>query len=429
MTFRSEIRQSTINELFEKVSRRSYRKYLYKVILKRIRGFNDKIVTFDFPITALVGPNGGGKTTILGAVACAYKIIKPQQFFAKSGILDESMLDWQIEYEIIDRDVNQRDSIVRSASFVSFRWRRDGLTRDVLVFGVSRTVPANERAELRKCASTAFEFTDDNIQLLHPEVSDAVGKILGKDVSTYRNIRIDTLGRVSLLSGRTENGASYSEFHFGAGEFSIIRMVIAIENVPNSSLILVEEIENGLHPVATIRMVEYLIDVAHRKSSQVIFTTHSNDALKPLPSNAIWSAIRNDVFQGKLDIHALRAITGQIDAQLAIFVEDQFAATWVKAILRQFGGVALDHIEVYAMEGDSIAVNVNRHHNMDPSRRFPSVCLIDGDSRQRESSVELVFRLPGEGPESYVFDKVMEVFDQFRRSTCCSIISRFRKNW
>jgi hypothetical protein len=57
-------------------------------------------------------------------------------------------------------------------------------------------------------------------------------------------------------------------------------------------------------------MVEYLIDVAERKKAQAIFTTHSNDALKPLPSQAIWAAIGNKVFQGKLDIHALRAITG-----------------------------------------------------------------------------------------------------------------------
>ena len=52
-------------------------------------------------------------------------------------------------------------------------------------------------------------------------------------------------------------------------------MVAEIEASPDSSLILIEEIENGLHPVATRRMVEYLIDVAERKKAQAIFTTTS----------------------------------------------------------------------------------------------------------------------------------------------------------
>ena len=66
-------------------------------------------------------------------------------------------------------------------------------------------------------------------------------------------------------------------------------------------------------------MVEYLLEVAERKSVQAIFTTHSNDALKPLPAQGIWAALGGKVFQGKLDIAALRAITGQIDAKLVVF--------------------------------------------------------------------------------------------------------------
>jgi len=94
---------------------------------------------------------------------------------------------------------------------------------------------------------------------------------LGKDVASFRRLKVDESGNVTFLTGKTKRGDSYSEFHFGAGESSIIRMVLKIESAPEQSLILVEEIENGLHPVATIKMVEYLIDVADRKKMQGIF--------------------------------------------------------------------------------------------------------------------------------------------------------------
>lgn len=136
-------------------------------------------------------------------------------------------------------------------------------------------------------------------------------------------------------------------------------------------------------------------------------------------------ATQDRIFQGKLDIQSLRAITGQIEAQLVIFVEDVFAKTWMEAILRQAGGLAIDHVEVHAMEGDGTAVAINRHHNKDPSMKVPSVCFIDGDSRQTDSSPDRVYRLPGQSPESHVFDQVMACWDAFGGKLAVALLQKF----
>lgn len=410
--FRSEVRQNKINDLLNKAAGRKYSKYLPKMVIKKVRGFIDQPVSFDFPVTAIIGPNGGGKTTIMGAAGCAYKNVLPRRFFAKSGIYDESMQDWSIEYDIVDRSTSPKDTIKRTASFKNFRWNRDALDREVLVFGVTRTVPANERSDMAYMARRQFTVPEGNIAALSDIVSTAVSRILGKDVKGFTTMRQTATGQIDLLGGKSSTGAKYSEFHFGAGESSIIRMVLEIEAASDNCLILIEEIENGLHPVATIRLVEYLIEVAERKRVQVIFTTHSNEALFPLPSQAVWAAARDRVIQGKLDIASLRALTGEITKSAAIFVEDSFARIWVEAMLRAGAGELVDHVEVHAMSGDGIATGVNKHHNKDPSVTAPSLCIIDGDSRQQTSDHDWVFRLPGTMPEAYVFDKVLEKWDE-----------------
>nr|WP_155910152.1 MULTISPECIES: AAA family ATPase [unclassified Mycolicibacterium] len=381
-----------------------------RLVLKRVRGFTDREVTFDFPVTALVGPNGGGKTTILGAAGLIYKDVAPRRFFAKSGKYDSSMKDWSVEYLLVDKDINVRLPVPRTASYLQHKWNRSAVEREVLVFGVERTVPATERRELVKAVGGQFAAFRESV--LTDIVASNVSRILGKSMDGFHQLFIDSTEKVSLFAGQTKKGAKYSEFHFGAGEASVIRIVAGIESASPSSLILIEEIENGLHPVATRRMVEYLIEVADRKSCQVIFTTHSNDALAPLPTRAIWAAYNGEVLQGKLDITSLRTITGQIDARLAIFTEDSYGAIFVNTALRYTSGVELSAIKIHSMGGADPAISVNAQHNLDPTSTFPSICVVDGDKSDRENAEKKIFALPGSGhPEQYVIDLVCSRLD------------------
>lgn len=134
-----------------------------------------------------------------------------------------------------------------------------------------------------------------------------------------------------------------------------------------------------------------------------------------------------NLYQGKLDIASLRAISGQIDSQLVVFVEDSFARTWVEEILRSLPQIAMDAVSVHAMEGDGTAVTVHRGRNHDPSVSQPSVCLIDGDSRQQECVNESIFRLPGQSPESYIYDKVIEKLDEISGELAVALLRPYEE--
>lgn len=409
-TIRSEIRDSVLRELLEKVRKGDYGNYLKSVRLTKARSFGGGCVKFDFPVTALIGPNGGGKSTILGAAACAYKSVKPGTFFPKSSVGDDSMANWSIKYEIIDKKLNSEGDVRRSSKFKKLRWVRDEvLDRYVKYFGINRTVPAGEKTDFKKLLKPSF--SQDKLIYISQVVETVQREaecILGKSLAAFKVAKI---GEDQNFYIGGDGNLEYSEFHFGAGEASIIRMISDIELSSNNSLVLIEEIENGLHPVAVRRMVEYLISVAKRKNVQTIFTTHSDTALEPLPSEAIWASIDGRVQQGKLSVEALRAVSGRIDRKLAIFVEDKFAKDWIEVILRETLGGKLDEIGVYAVSGDGNAVKIHVGHMSNPAISFRSLCFIDGDSKLVDDRTKGIYRLPGKNPESTVFDSVVNNLD------------------
>jgi hypothetical protein len=403
--FQSEIRDSVVRKLLLKVREQDFGMYLRRMRLTKVRAFEGETVDFDFPVTALIATNGGGKSTILGAAAIAYKSIKPATFFPKSSLGDATMESWGIGYDLVDKTINPTQLLQRSARFKRSKWARDDLNdRTVLYFGIQRTVPAGERREFKKFATSKYSFSGQQV-VLEKHIQEQVARILGKDVSHFLSADVSPSNRL-YVGG--DGSISYSEFHFGAGEYSILRMVSFIEAAPVNAIVLIEEIENGLHPVAVARMVEYLMDVADRKAIQSIFTTHSEDALSPLPPEAIWYSIEGKIRQGRISIEALRAISGRIDERLAIFVEDQFAKAWTEGIIRNLCSQYAEEIGVYPVSGDGAALALHTSHSRNPAlvNLISSICILDGNSSRNQDIASGIIKLPGSVPESEVFDYV-----------------------
>ncbi|WKG04066.1 ATP-binding protein [Mycolicibacterium sp. HK-90] len=149
----TEISPSDRMALAEQVNKNKYAKNRRRVVIRKVRGFTNKEVRFDFPVTSLIAPNGSGKSTILGGAALAYGDVKPDRFFAKSGRYDSSMVKWSIEHGVIDKMIGPASEVRRSVNFPSSKWNRKPFSREVLVFGVTRTVRRHLQSRRRTCGS------------------------------------------------------------------------------------------------------------------------------------------------------------------------------------------------------------------------------------------------------------------------------------
>lgn len=200
----------------------------------------------------------------------------------------------------------------------------------------------------------------------------------------------------------------YSQFHFGAGEASIIETIDRIEQAPPNALVLIEEVENGLHPVAVRLFVNYLKNVARRKRLQILFTTHSQDAVDQLPGEAIWASINKRAYNGKLSIDSLRAITGNAPNTRVIFVEDEFVVAWVRNAIGRHGGNMAQTTKVFAAGGYPNVLNVCDFHNKSPLMAARAIALVDGDLYKPDANpLPNYARYLGDGfPEAIVFDYV-----------------------
>lgn len=455
MTHKSEIRHSIIRDLLEKTQKMNYKEYLSSIRLEKIRKFNGSQINFTFPVTALIGPNGGGKSTIIGLAILAYQASKPANIFRKCIVGDESMKDWKVEFEIIDKKTNSTGTQRYNLSLIgddNWQWSSD-FKREVKFLSINRTVPIGESSyfSYRKRISSSNskakkqnqkKFTQkrvENISTIKLESEKILGKSLndfclyefyfpsnkkyrrehvgtvktkdGTEKPLYKKVLNESTDEIykdkQILFVSSDGINTYSEFNFGSGETSIIRMVAEMESLPDGALVLIEEIENGLHPIAVRRVVEYFIDLANRKKLQIIFTTHSDYAIEPLPSEAIWACLDGKLQQGKLSIEALRAVTGRFDRKIAIFVEDNFAKNWIEYILRIKLDIGLEEIGIFTLGGDGNAVKIHETHSLNPSISFKSICIIDGDSKQKDDENKMIYRLPGDAPESTVFNSVV----------------------
>jgi len=376
------------------------------------------------------------------------------------------MDDWSIEYDLVEKALNPKGTVRATVALKDNEWSRTpNLDRKVKQCTLNRTVPPVDnplfsfrrmlsfhgntgnrqiaisttvvpkidhikRESERVLGRSLQDFNLFEVTLTTTRRSDQPGKrgfmkVVesvnelddGRIVVVHRKVprippAIDTPHekrhkQTQLMYVGASGGITYSEFNFGSGESSVIRMVADIESLPENSLVLIEEIENGLHPLAVRRMVEYLEDVAERKGIQSVFTTHSDYALDPLPSEGIWACLDGTLQQGKLSVEVLRAVSGRVDRRLAVFVEDDFAGTWVDAVAREYLGADREQVGIYPVQGDGNAVKTHTSHWANPAVTFRSMCFIDGDSQQRESDADFIYRLPGSVPESNVFNAVL----------------------
>lgn len=253
-----------------------------KVILENVKGIHR--LDFELPnnsgVYLITGKNGTGKTNLLVAL---HRICNGDAFrnnFPAGAYNIDDVRSYRISY-------NHNESLV-TYSYTRHGWDPHPRNTNVLrSFGYSDTIYVS---------ATKMRFDVHNpAQLQHQRLrkhnvpqdfKDAMNQILGTTkFNNLRYIQLVNQGRPGRHIRHNNklyiiDGQNYSENTFSLGERFVLNMLDQLDGVQNNTLVVIDEIELALHPIAQIAFYNHLYNLAHSKNLTVIIATHSPSLIK-----------------------------------------------------------------------------------------------------------------------------------------------------
>jgi len=132
-------------------------KFLEMISIDGLRGWSGQSINFNFPIVAIVGENGIGKSTILKTAACAYnndvgaRTFYPSNFFMVT--LWDKVQNVRLNYRIKQGD--QVHSFRISKHTKKWGYPEKQYRRKVYIFDIARTLPLDATVGYAKIAKQA----------------------------------------------------------------------------------------------------------------------------------------------------------------------------------------------------------------------------------------------------------------------------------
>ncbi|ENC9763711.1 TPA: AAA family ATPase [Pseudomonas aeruginosa] len=375
----------------------SWPKRLEWIELTGIRGWSGQRVDFGFPVVALVGENGSGKSTVLQASAAVYR--SDNDLYASDFFPDTPFE--RITSAVIRFSYREgQNSQVKTVRKPTDRWRGnpERPVRPVEYIDLSRIQPVSARVGYSKLlkagVSEGAHVPFDQAKLLR------LTQIVGKQ---YANAGIsvtsaDARRQIPVLEA---NGARYSGFHQGVGEIAAAELLAS--DYRRYGIVLIDEIETSLHPRAQRRLIRDLCHIAREKELQIILTTHSPYILSELPPEArvylMDGADGKTVVTGVSPEFAMTRMDEEQHPECDVYVEDPRASTLVSEVLASVARDTLSRVKIIPYGSASVgnALGQMAHQNRFPR---PSIVFLDAD----QAPAQGCHLLPGEdAPEQFIF--------------------------
>jgi hypothetical protein len=333
----------------------SYRCFVKQLKVNSFRHITDLSITFEHPVTVISGSNRTGKTSLLLLLACSHEQFKKMDATSPSpSIRSHSWSDvmtftshetttnnysFELYWRVGPLERNGEGKRLSTSKAWSGLGKKSTdasrinakiRDREVRLVDLERMLPARgfTNALYRKANNAA-----------RARLSDEVEKAFAY-IFNFPSVEIYEVGGhinkfCYLIS--TPSRPAYSTYNAATGEESLISMLRDIIDSPNSSLVLIDEIEAGFHPSVQRKLVDVVQYISWHHKKQFIITTHSSTVLSSVPFKArrfIENLAGNYIVSEGISPQAARSKMDTIGYPLVhLYCEDDEAEFLIKQIL------------------------------------------------------------------------------------------------
>lgn len=378
--------------------------FLKELKFEKFRHIPELQLKFNSPISVISGTNRSGKSTILMAIACSHFDFKKRN--SKNGKLERHT--WSSLMKFTNHDVQKEDwtyfityktgKLVTTKrgqrKMATKKWNGIGkkesqyTMRQVIFIDLDRIVPAR--------------FYSDKIYRLSKNAAlKAISEEKVVEIEKYLSYILEENFNIKKLAEhldkdifKYDNTNQYSSYNAASGEEVLTRIIIDFVEAPRGALVLIDEIEMGLHPKVQRRLVDVIRNVCRNEQKQFILTTHSSTILDAVGSKSRIFIERNPSNEYKA-IHniSVSAALSKMDAKsfplVDIYCEDEEAK---KIIQKGISGIERtlklnnfsELINIIISKSANVTYsNFISHKNTYLSKKVKSgfACVLDGDMK------------------------------------------------
>jgi len=352
--------------------------------LKNLKNL-EKLPLNEKPLTAILGVNGSGKSTILHALACCYRVSSApsrgsdhqfMRWFAPTPDANWQGSKFTLEHSYRNGDISH-NNVLTEFEKISDRWtpRTDRrIERHVELIGIQTCVPKIEDEKI----SSAVKYTTETMATTVSEkVRIAASEIMAK---SYTEFNQHEVSKTKTYIGVKGGGIKYSALSMGAGEQRLFRILETVYAAPKYSLILIDEIDLLLHTNALHILLKKLNECARKNKLQIIFTTH-RESIHELDSfisiKHIHQTNEKTFFISDPKPETMRRLTGVTDKPIEIWVEDDVSRSIVNHVVNAVGLRSYASVATFGASENCFTLAAARVLNASISSDV--LYLLDGD--------------------------------------------------
>ena len=302
-------------------------------------------IPFDNGIYTIIGSNGCGKSTLM---LCMAQLLSNQ--LSRLAVSD-AKTDSFVEFEVDGNESIWRRSNTPKWQHFGKRHKYNGLYEGSLFYGTRFEDSTNIERMIENGRITEHELADAD-----DYVKDKMSYILHGDLIHYRTLkRIKNKLVAQQLNIRNRpyfinvDDHLISQYKMSSGECLLVSLLhflynsIVRRSLPDNQkiLVLIDELELALHPMAVLRLIDFLKQLVQGHSNLIIYlSSHSPEVIRTMRPSDLYKVNNID---GKLSIESncypsylIRDLYSNVSPDFLLLVEDELSQLFVNKILSRY---------------------------------------------------------------------------------------------